>query len=334
MRELRGAWAGLWLLAACSEGVAAPSPAAAPAPVVARDASVQASAHAPVARVAPPKPVRRISIKEVTDAGDDVQAGARLPLPRGFVLPEKGRLTLDFEHGARVRLSGPARALADVSDQDLFLCGAGSVSVDLAPSAPTPSSGFALLTPAGMLTLVRGGRYALRVAPDGSTQGFVVSGGVTLRAAAAAPADQEGWLLGPGESFTLSPAGGLKRGKHALATLAEAEAAALALKPRKGGRADGGPPVEVLDAAIADTQRLKAQQDAMLSEHRALARARDGGAERLAELQRDLAEEAERLARARARLRLALGQRAAAAQTPALGGEDAPSELARQLLSP
>ncbi|HEX6239869.1 MAG TPA: hypothetical protein VFZ61_03200 [Polyangiales bacterium] len=340
MSALRGALAGLLMLTACAERTA-PIPGGAtqttsPGGAPERDAAVEAAPSPPPA-AAPraPRPAGRVAIKEASGAGEEAMTGARLALPRAFELRAKtSQLTLDFEHGARVHISGPARVLADEAEQDLLLCGEGTLSVDLAPSAPTPQSGFSLLTPSGLLTLVRGGRYALRVDPGGTTHGLVVSGSATLRTAAAA-ADQEAALLTAGDSFRLAPDGGLKRTRRAPETLAQAEAAVQALPAaRKGERLDLARLDRTLQTATVEATTLAARQAAIMAEHRALVRARDGGTERLAELQRELAQHAEQLARARARLRLALGQRAAAAQTAALGGDDVPSAEARALLTP
>jgi hypothetical protein len=269
-------------------------------------------------------------VKEVSPAVDDVQAGARLVAPRAFALPAAGSLTLDFEHGARVHVGGPARVLADLSEQDLLLVGAGTLSVDLPPSAPTPQSGFALLTPAGMISLVRGGVYALRVFEDGSTQAFVVSGTATLRVAGGSKA--EGVQVVAGDAVQLTPAGALTRSQHRARTLVEAERSAQALRARGKAKLEPGGLETLLRAQLAATLPLKARQDALVAEHRAALRLREGGGERVAELQRAIAENAAQLADGRARLGLALGQRAAALQTPAQGGEDELSAEARALL--
>lgn len=285
-------------------------------------------------RPARPAPLRSVSVKETSLVDAALHAGAKLTSPRALELPRQATLTLDFEHGARVLLVGPARALVNLSEEDLLLLGLGSVSVDLPPSAPTPRSGFALFTPAGKLTLVRGGRFAMRVFEDGSSQGYVVAGSATLHVLGA-DAKVERVLLGAGDQFQHAPGRAPQRTKHTASTLEQAAQLAQGLKPNAAQRRALDPQrlAAQLAAQSSATAPLRLRQARLVEEHLTSVRARDAGAELLGDLQRAIADTAAELAEQRVGLRLALGQRAAALQTPAQGGDDEPSVEARALLA-
>jgi hypothetical protein len=303
---------------------------------VALDAGARAaavSAEKPPVPEAPkprPKAPRAVRVKAVSAPVDPVVAGARLTTPQAFVVPDGADLTLDFEHGARVHVVGPAEVLVDLSELDLMLVRRGAVSIDLSPSAPTPTSGFTLVTPAAQLSLLRGGRFVARVFEQ-ATYARVVSGTLTLAAVRSSPApERPNVLLGPGDALVAELDSDLKRTKHTLPTLEQAEAAVLALrvpKPLKDSVATRLDPL--IRSAIAALAGPLARQQGLTAQHRALLQTRD--ADTLG-LQREVAENAVQVATARAQLRLALAQRAAQLQTPLSGSDDTLSQEATALL--
>lgn len=319
-----------WLLGALMLALAC-GKAAAPAPSVAEPKQgepVSLSARPDAGARPSPKP-RSVRVKDAIPA-HGLTPGARLTLPHTFDVPSEGSLTLDFEHGARVALRGEGHALADPAERDQLLVQLGSVSVDLPPSAPTPHSGFTLYTPSAVLSLVRGGRYALRVFADGSTQGYVVSGTVTLDAAGRTPSPGEGeLLLGAGDGFSLRVDGTLKRLPHRAATLEDAAHLAFALRAMPAE-----PVLDELERLL--TQRMAAvrpkweRERSLTAQHRERVRAKSPEAETL---QRELAENAADLSRERSKLRLCLGQRAAARLVSGTAEDDARSREAREMLA-
>jgi hypothetical protein len=230
-----------------------------------------------------------------------------------------------------VHVLGAAQVLVDLADLDQLLVRGGLVSVDLSPSAPTPQSGFKLITPAGQLSVLRGGRFVARVFDD-TTYANVVSGTLTLSAAhSAAVPEGDKVLLAAGDGFIAKVDVRLQRLPHKLPTLEAAEAAALKLRAPKRSDAAIAPRLDgLVEAALAELAPHLTRQDTLLAQHRALVQARD--ADTLA-VQAELAENAAKVAEARARLRTALGQRAAALQTPASGADDALSQKARAQLT-
>jgi hypothetical protein len=284
--------------------------------------------------VTSPKP-RSVRVKAAMPAAG-LTAGERLTLPHAFDVPADGTLTLDFEHGARVELRGESHALADQplraepNQRDELMIQQGSVSVDLPPSAPTPSSGFMLYTPSAVLGLVRGGRYAVRVFADGSAQGYVVSGSISLDAAGRTPSPGEGaLLLGAGDGFALRVDGTLKRIPHRAATLEDAAQLSRALRPATASGTAQPELERLLTQRMAAVRPKWELQRSLSAQHRERARAKSPEAEGL---QRELAENAALLSRERAKLRLCLGQRAAARLVPSASDTDAQSREAREML--
>lgn len=298
-------------------------------------ATGDAAVHAPVLARAPelrplveaPRPIERIvlgpSVKELVGEVAGVAQGARLGADQRLVLPAGSELLLDFPHGARLRLFGPALARVASAQLDGLLCKEGVATLDLAPAAPTPDSGFWLATPSGRIDLVRGGRLALRVFPGGALVAAQVSGSASLSRGTGLAESRVRALLSAGELVRAGSS--LVRSAGSGATLDEALSVVRSLSEQGGA--------EDLDRELAqqrDVVRAALERERGLVEaHRAAVRATDGGA---MAAQAQLASHAALLAGERKRLRTLIDQRAAARLDRAPGQPDPLADEASALL--
>jgi hypothetical protein len=271
-------------------------------------------------------------VKLVSPGVAQLIAAQALPA-EDVVLAAGQELVLDFSAGARVHLRGPATLRSDVAERDALLVRDGTLSVDLAPGAAKPDSGFSLTTPSAAFSLVRGGAVALRSAANGSTVAVVVSGVLALSAAGSAFPEAERPLVA-GERAEIRLDGRLSRSLHAAKTLEQAlQALARLPEPRRDDGAFGSLEA-ALRARLTETEGELARERELVTAHRAtLSAGEDAGEQRMA-LQSELAAHAETLSRAKDRLRTALAQRAASGLSSARGSEDRLSQDARQLLAP
>jgi hypothetical protein len=258
--------------------------------------------------------------------------GSALTQDARLQLAAQAELTLDFAHGARVRLLGEAGAAVHSDAQDGLLVEKGVASVDLAPSAPTQASGFALTAPCGRLSLVRSGRYAVRVLPDGTCVGFVASGLLSVvRAGPENRPEDKALSLLAGERFELSPGAPLARRPGGISTLAEAEQEARAVPLRGHLQADDARLDALLARRIDEARTLLEEERVLVRRHRA---ALDSQPHEAMALQRQLSLHASRLSAALATLRVALEQRLAARlDSPPAGEVDALAHEARRILA-
>jgi hypothetical protein len=298
-------------------------------------AGTSASTKAASARSGHPPP----RVKSASEGLAGAKAGEPLPGHEMVVGPGQ-ELVLDFSAGARVRLVGPAIARDATAKFDALRVRDATLTADLTPAAVTADSGFFLTTPSAALSLVRGGRYALRTLADGSSVVFVVSGSLSVSAAGAAFREALKPLVA-GERVEVKLDGSLSRAKHSAQTLEQAALLASELSEAKPKDPAFGGLDKTLRTCSDSLRKEQARMADLLVAHRgALAE----HAERRMAVQAEIAAQAAKLARAKERLELALNQRAASrlnTAAPANGSarepnpaDDGLSAEARALLAP
>jgi hypothetical protein len=269
-------------------------------------------------------------VKSASPGIGGVQAGGALP-GQDVVLSRGQELVLDFSAGARVRLIGPSIVRDTTAKFDSCSVRDATLAADLEPAAVVPDSGLFVTTPSASFSMVRGARYALRTFADGSSVVLVVSG--TLSVAAAGPAYRETVPkpLLAGERVEVRLDGAMVSSKHGATKLEQAVQLAGELPEPKVKDRSFATLDKALRAASDTLRKEQARMAEILAAHRA---ALGEAADRRMALQSELATEAGKLARAKERVELALGQRAASRLNTAQASEDALSAEARALLAP
>jgi hypothetical protein len=302
------------------------SDAAATSPSAAAD--VAAPAIAAAAPVTPAKqPAAGPNAKSVVGSIGGVVEGTRLSRGQQFQLAKSDQLTLDFLHGARVMLHGPALARLGTGAVDGLLMAEGTASIDLPPGATTPDSGFWLVAPAGRVDIVRGARLALRTSRDGELLAVMVSGSASFARGTDLETSRADSLLTPGEWLRVSTAG-VQRTKEKGLTL---EAALTKLERSRAQSHE--PASDTLDAALSalldQVQAASERERTLLAEHRAVLHTPDASA---MALQGELSRHAAALAGLKKRLRTLLDQRSAARLAREPGVQDPLADKASALL--
>jgi hypothetical protein len=318
----RGALGLLGVLACGEARVQAPVPSEAGAPRQALHGEPGPSTPAPKAVTKRSGP----AVKALSGAllrGGPAQAGQELAPDQVVALAAGALLTLDFSKSARVVVHGPAELVVAPRAEQAVLLRRGAAQVDLPPAAPTPESGFLAVTPGLHLALVRGGRLAVRVFDDGSSEAIVVSGGV-----AAVAGDAAAVMLSAGQGLRTRIGGPAERAQLGALTLDGALERLQRLPARPG---DDTQLRAALDGELGPLIEQVAADEARQAQLVALHRKRIGTPEALA-AQSEVAAHAAQLARARARLRALVWRRGALRLESAPAADDALGQRAEALL--
>jgi hypothetical protein len=216
--------------------------------------------------------------------GREIASNAELPADTLLILGPEDACALNHPAGALLKLLGPARVLAAPESAPAVLVQEGILSLDLAPGALSPRSGFWLATPAARLELVQGARLALRVYPGGPSELLVISGVVRVEPAGEGEAAR---TIAAGHGLSLSASGRAESLEAPGGTLEHAVTWLVARENRAQQGDDARKQLQTrLEAMVERVSAMRAEMRDLARRHEALAAQHEPG---LMELQAELA---------------------------------------------
>ncbi len=215
-------------------------------------------------------------------------AEQRLVVDRPLSLGSDASASLHYDVGASVRVTGPALVAVAEGRESGLLVHQGTLVVDLERAALHPESGFWVATRALRIELVQGARVALRSLGDGASRLVVVSGRAAVWSVAGPDAPR---VLQSGETLHVDAEGRVSDGERIARPHLEAVQASLIALPEPATERALAPRIAAqqlaLSVACERVETIRAQNQALLSEHQALRKRDDPAAmavqERLAQ---------------------------------------------------